>query len=103
LLNTASEQSRAGRHDTAAASLERALQIEPRNAWLWHRLARARFAQGELEQAEQLAAKSNSFAADDRRLLVDNWLLIAEARRQRGDLPGALDAEIRAGQVDEGG
>ena len=48
LLNDANRRSAEGRHDGAAAALERALQIEPKDAALWHRLARTRLDQGRL-------------------------------------------------------
>ena len=102
LLNNANAQTQAGRHDQAAASLERAVKIEPKNAWVWHRLARSRLQLGELDQAQSLAARSNSFARNDRRLLSDNWSLIAEARQLGGDQAGARAAQLRAAQFTEG-
>lgn len=95
LLNTASAQSRAGDQARAAATLERAIAIEPKNAWLWHRLADTRLKEGRLDQAVELAAKSNSLS-DDRGLQADNWKLIAEVRRRLGDVGGAAAAESQA-------
>ncbi len=99
LLNTASAQSRAGDHARAAATLERAITIEPNNAWLWHRLAGTRLAEGRLEQAASLAAKSNSLATADRSLQADNWKLIAQVRRRQGDTGGAAAAEAQAARL----
>jgi len=99
LLNTASAQSRAGDHARAAATLERAIAIEPNNAWLWHRLAGARLAEGRLDQAASLAAKSNSLATADRSLQADNWRLIAEVRRRQGDTVAAAAAEAQAARL----
>jgi tetratricopeptide (TPR) repeat protein len=96
LLNTASAQSRAGNHAKAAATLERAIAIEPDNAWLWHRLAATRLAEGRLEQAAGLAAKSSSLRSADRSLQADNWKLIAEVRRRQGDAGAAAAAEAQA-------
>lgn len=96
LLDSAGKQSRAGEYDSAAATLERALEIEPKNAWLWHRLALIRLDQGAHRQAAGLAARSNSFAVGDERLQAENWSLIAEARRHLGDTAGAKEAERRA-------
>ena len=96
LLNSASAHSQAGQHDAASASLERALQIEPQNAWVWHRLAKTRMAQGQPEEAASLAARSNTFAANDRYLLADNWRLIGLTREQRGDPSGARAARLKA-------
>jgi tetratricopeptide (TPR) repeat protein len=96
LLNTANAQSRAGDHARAAATLERAIAIEPDNPWLWHRLAATRLAEGRLEQAASLAAKSSSLPAADRSLQADNWKLIAEVRRRQGDAGAAAAAEAQA-------
>ena len=82
--------------EAAAASLERAIRIDPRNAILWHHLATIRLAEGEPTEAEQLAAKSNSLAAGNQPLQARNWELIAQARHERGDAAGARAAEQRA-------
>jgi tetratricopeptide (TPR) repeat protein len=99
LLDSAGKQSRAGEYDTAAATLERALEIEPTNAWLWHRLALIRLDQGAHRQAAGLAARSNSFAVADEKLQAENWSLIAEARKRLGDAAGAKEAERMAKQL----
>ena len=96
LLNTASAQSRAGDHARAAATLERAIAIEPNNAWLWHRLADTRLKEGRLEQAAGLAAKSSALGTADRALQADNWELIAEVRRRQGDSAAAAAAQAQA-------
>ncbi len=92
LLETARSEQAAGNMVAAAASLERALRIEPRNPRLWQELARVRLRQGQHVQAENMAARSNSWAGDDRSLRAENWRLIAEARRARGDADGAKAA-----------
>ncbi len=71
--------------ERAAALLERALRIEPRNAQLWHRLAKIRLQQGRYAMAESLAQKSNSLAKkDDEALKRRNAELIEIARREVG-------------------
>ena len=67
--------------ERAAALLERALRIEPRNAQLWHRLAKIRLQQGRYGMAESLAQKSNTLARDDEVLKRRNAELIEVARR----------------------
>src|SRR5882672_3557436 len=62
LLDGARTDAAAGRLANAAASLERALRIEPRNPRLWQELARVRLKQGDYAQAESTAARSNSWA-----------------------------------------
>lgn len=99
LLNTASAQSQSGDYTRAAATLERAIAIEPNNAWLWHRLAETRVKEGRLDQAVGLAAKSNALATADRSLQAENWKLIAEVRRRQGDAGGAASAEARAASL----
>ncbi len=92
LLDRAQTDSNAGKRDAAGASLERALRIEPRNAWLWHELAQLRLAQGQYAQAITLARKSTSFAGRERRLLALNWQVIGKARVALGDSAGAEQA-----------
>jgi Tfp pilus assembly protein PilF len=97
LMDTARSEAAAGNLAAAAASLERALRIEPRNPRLWHELARVRLKQGQHAQAENVAARSNSWAGDDKALRAENWRLIAETRRARGDTEGAQAAIEQAG------
>lgn len=100
LVSQARVDLEAGRRDRAAAGVERALRIEPRNALLWHELARVRLADGQYPQAEQLAAKSNSFAAANKPLKAANFRLIAEARAARGDSDGARAALDKAAEFE---
>jgi tetratricopeptide (TPR) repeat protein len=98
LVETARADAASGNLAGAAASVERALRIEPRNPRLWHELARVRLKQGQYAQAENIAARSISLAGDDRALRAENWRLIAESRRARGDTEGAkaaLEASAR--------
>ena len=70
--------------ERAAALLERALRIEPRNAQLWHRLAQIRLQQGQYHLAESLAQKSNALARDDEELQKKNIRLLKQARSLAG-------------------
>lgn len=92
LLDNARTDAASGNLAGAAASLERALRIEPRNPRLWHELARVRLKQGQYAQAENVAARSNSWAAEDKALRAENWRLIAQSREARGDADGAKAA-----------
>jgi len=96
LLQRAEAQSEAGDYPAAQASLERALRIEPGSAHLWNRLARLHLLQQSYSRAEQFASKSNSLAQGDDALSFDNWSVIAQARRARGDSRGAQEASERA-------
>jgi Tfp pilus assembly protein PilF len=88
-----------GRLAEAAAALERAIRIEPRNPRLWHELAGLRLKQGDYVQAESVAERSNFWAGGDERLRTENWRLIAEARAARGDAAAAAAARERASRT----
>ncbi len=92
LVELARADAASGRLSNSAASLERALRIEPRNPRLWQALARVRLQQGEYAQAEGAAARSSSWAGSDGTLRAENWRLIAHAREARGDAVGARAA-----------
>jgi len=97
LLDKARDAARQGDLDMAEAQLERALRIEPRNAILWHYMAKLRLNQGRLDQAAGLAAKSNSLDQQQNTTLqADNWRIIAHARYRHGDVAGARAAQQRA-------
>jgi predicted Zn-dependent protease len=96
LLDTAEKRASAGQLDSAAATLERALRLEPQNPVLWHRLARLRLQQGQFAQAANLAAKSNALAGNNRSLQASNWETIAQAREKLGDTAAARAARARA-------
>ena len=87
-----------GKLDTAGASFERALRIEPRNPALWQELAKLRLQQGQYQQAEGLAAKSNGWAGNNKTLRADNWRIIGQARLKRGDYQGAQAAFDKAAE-----
>jgi hypothetical protein len=83
LMESARAETAAGRLANAAASLERALRIEPRNARLWHELAQVRLRQRDYAQAQSLATRSNTLAGNDSALRAANERLIEEARGAR--------------------
>ena len=99
LLAKARQAANQGQLSVAEAQLERALRIEPQNAVLWHYMAKLRLHQGQLSQAAGLAAKSNSLDQGNSELQADNWRIIAHARYQKGDKPGAEAAQRRAEQL----
>ena len=96
LLDGARAAEEAGQYGRAAASLERALKVAPRNPRLWHRLAVIRYRQGRLAAAESLALRSLSLASSDPGLDARNWRVVAAVRQARGDRAGAEDAFRRA-------
>lgn len=95
LVKAARASLKAGRTDEAGGSLERALRIEPRNPWVWQGLAALHLVTQQAEQAESEAKKSNSLGKRNPYLEVENWRLIAEARRLKGDNAGAVEARER--------
>jgi len=81
LVDKAEAQKAGGDLGGAAATLERALRIEPRNPHLLNKLAWVRLDQGRYGQAESLAAKSNALAAGSSALQQDNQRVIFSARK----------------------
>lgn len=80
LLASAEESVRAGELSRAAAHIERALQIHPRDPHLWHELARVRLLAKEYALAASLAEKSNALAGGNVELRHRNQAIIDEAR-----------------------
>ena len=115
LVQSASHDLAAGRTEQAAATLERAQRIEPGNPVIVHYLGQVRLRQGNLQQAEALAAKSDVLSGGDRTLHERNvWLAnaVQEAAAQRSTptvpaddheltLQQRLDAEIEKRQQAE--
>ena len=82
IMQGARAEAASGKLANAAASVERALRIEPRNPRLWNELARIRLQQRDWAQAESTAARSNTFAGSDSALRASNAQIIDQARRQ---------------------
>lgn len=100
LVESALVERDAGRLDQAVIRLERALRIEPRNPMIWHYLATVRFQQQELDKAETLAIRANSFAGESRTLRAANWRIIGQIRSTRGDAAGAQAAFGKASEME---
>ena len=99
LMASAQTDASAGRFATAAASMERAIRLEPRNPRLWHELAKLRLMQKEYGQAEQVALRSNALLRGDTALRTENWNIIARSREARGDAEGARSARELAKRI----
>ncbi|MFK8066774.1 MAG: tetratricopeptide repeat protein [Gammaproteobacteria bacterium] len=93
LLEIARQQAAAGEGDKAAATLERAIQIEPDNPWLWHRLAVLRMQQKKWSQAVEMANRSIALANGNKRLIGGNWLVISLALEGAGKYESAAKAK----------
>lgn len=96
LLDAAKSERQSGELDSAVATLERAIHIQPRNAMLWQQMAELRLEQHKPRLALDLARKSNTLASGNRALKSKNWQLIAQAKRLLGDPAGAASALEKA-------
>jgi len=99
LLDGAQQFSAQGQYSLAAAKMERAIRISPRDPLVWHHLAKIRIAQQQYELAISLAKKSNLLAAHDRMLQRNNWLIIAESFNYLGQTGSANKAQQQAARL----
>jgi hypothetical protein len=96
LVTQAQSQAAAKNYAVAAASLERALRIEPENALVWTELGKVRQAEGNFVQAENMGRKAVSMAASAPKARAAAWRLIAESYRSRGRNLEAQEADAKA-------
>jgi Flp pilus assembly protein TadD len=80
LLNESRSHSAAGRYPQAAAAIERAIRIEPRQPVLWLELGDIRLKEGNRAQAESLGRKALSLSAGDAGLSARAQQLINNAK-----------------------
>ena len=99
LVSQAHQQARTGDTAQAAATLERALRIEPDNPLVWTELGRVRLAENNPPQADAMGRKALTLASGDAAAQSSAWRLIADALRARGDNGGAAEAERRAASL----
>ncbi len=83
LLDRSDDRRAAGDLEGAAALLERALRIQPRNPRLWQRLAQVRYEQGRYAQAADLAERAIALAGDDPAVRAQAERLARTARAAR--------------------
>ncbi len=76
LLAQAADKERQGNIGEAIVLAERAVRIEPRNAYAWHHLAELYFSNGDLKKAEQFARRSIQLAHGNDSLIERNHELI---------------------------
>ena len=99
LIETASRQYENGQLDQAAATLERALHIQPNNPATLHYLGVLRLQQGQYQQAETLAARSNIRVGRNVELRNRNFQLIQAAQQaQSSSTPANAKADLVAVQ-----
>jgi Tfp pilus assembly protein PilF len=95
-VTQAHQQAASGDTVQAAATLERALRIEPDNPLVWIELGRVRLAENNPAQANAMGRKALALATGDPSAQSSAWHLIADALRARGDNAGAAEADGRA-------
>jgi predicted Zn-dependent protease len=93
LVGQAHQQSAAGDYAGAAATVERALRIEPDNPLLWTELGRIRMGENNPAQAEAMGRKALALATGDPAAQSGAWHLIADSLRARGKNGEAADAD----------
>lgn len=96
LVNQADAQRKTGNFVQAAATLERALRIEPNNPLLWLAYGELRMDEGNFAQAENMGRKSVASANGDPRTQANAWRLIAESLKSRNKNSEAQQAFARA-------
>lgn len=101
LLATAQLDMEGGKPESAAATMERALRLEPKDALLWYRLALIRHLQGQWQQVLTLARKSISLAAGNPNLQLQNWRLIALAYEHLKDHKGTEHAKAMIQRLEQ--
>jgi tetratricopeptide (TPR) repeat protein len=93
LLQQADALIAAGQYDQASDKVERALRIAPDHAPSWSRLALLALDEGQPMRAIRMAQKSNSYAANASRLLLQNWEYIRQANAMMQNEQGVEQAE----------
>ena len=96
LVAQAQSQAAAKNYSVAAASLERALRIEPDNPLIWIELGKVRQAEGNFLQAENMGRKAVSMTQAAPKTRSAAWRLIAESFQSRGRNTEAQDAQAKA-------
>lgn len=95
LLQKASASLGKGDLDGAAAYLENAQRIDPKNAKILYDIANIRFHQGRFKDAENFASRAVKVGGGNA-MLKKSWSMIANARTKLGDSQGAILAAEKA-------
>lgn len=84
IIKQAEDQIDSKEPQAAFATLERGLGIDAQDPVLWHLMAKVQLIQGNFEQAEQLAKKSNLLAGHNLALEKKNGQIIDKSLALRG-------------------
>jgi uncharacterized protein HemY len=95
-VQQAHTQAHAGAFVPAAATIERALRIEPENPLLWIELGQIRLSENNPSQANAMGHKALALATGDPRAQASAWRLVAESLRVLGRNEEAADADRKA-------
>jgi Tfp pilus assembly protein PilF len=96
LVQQARNQEHAAAFEPAAATIERALRIEPENPLLWIELGQIRLSENNPSQAHGMGRKALALATGDPQAQASAWRLIAESLRELGRNEEAADADKKA-------
>ena len=96
LYKQAQQERAARKFDHAESSLNRALRIDPRNAFVWQALANLHLAQHQYDYAENEAQKSTSLGRGNPYVEAGNLHILADVKEAHGDAAGALQARTKA-------
>ena len=96
LVAQAHKQETGGNYAPAAATIERALRIEPENPLLWIELGQIRLSEGNAAQADGMGHKALALATGDVQAQASAWRLIADSLRARQRNQEAADADKKA-------
>src|ERR1700722_14653670 len=99
LVAQAHKQATGGNYEPAAATIERALRIEPENPLLWIELGQIRLSEGNAAQADGMGRKAVALATGDATAQSSAWRLIADSLRARQRNQEAAEADKRAATV----
>jgi predicted Zn-dependent protease len=97
LVQQAHTQSQAGAFVPAAATIERALRIEPENPLLWIELGQIRLSENNPSQANGMGHKALALATGDPQAQSSAWHLIADSLRALNRNDEAAEADRKAG------
>jgi tetratricopeptide (TPR) repeat protein len=96
LVAQSHKQMTGGDFGLAAATIERAMRIEPDNPLLWIELGRVRYTAGDYSQADSMGHKALALATGDVNAQASAWRLIADSLRSRRKNEEAAEADKRA-------
>lgn len=96
LVAQAHKQLTGGDFGLAAATIERAMRVEPDNPLLWIELGRVRYIAGDYSQADSMGHKALALAAGDPQAQASAWRLIADSLRSRRRNEEAAEADKHA-------